>query len=93
MINRVLLALILLTSIAWIGYVSSDILNDNNNYSPNHLFGEQDGQLLIINRPTEIDLFVIEDFSTAPLTELVSSCEEDQYKTGYLSALRSHVLL
>ena len=92
MINRVLLALILLISLAWIGYVSSDILNDNNNYSPNHLFGEKDGQLLIINRPDETDLSLLENFSTAPLAEMVVLFTDEQYETGYLSSLRSHAM-
>ncbi|MDX2359954.1 MAG: hypothetical protein QNK23_04040 [Crocinitomicaceae bacterium] len=92
MVNRILLSIILLASLAWIGYVSSDILSENNNYSPEFLFGEQDGQLLIINRSGETDLYLLEDFMTAPMTEMEALFTDNQYETGYLSSLRSHAM-
>jgi hypothetical protein len=39
--------------IIWIGYVGMDIIDKENEFSPTALFGEKDGEILIINRLSE----------------------------------------
>ena len=80
-------------SLVWIGYVGMDILNENNNYTPEDLFGSADEKLLIINRPNEVDIDQLSDFSNAPCSDLIRGMNPLEYKTGYLSANQAQLLL
>lgn len=53
MIGRYLLLFLGLVSLVWIGYVGSDLIDKKNQFSPSHIFGKEDGRVLIINRLNE----------------------------------------
>ena len=93
MLNKVLLWITILASLGWIGYVGLDILNENNNYSPEDLFGNSDEKILIINRPDEVDIDQLSDFMNAPAADLVRSLNPEVYETAYVSANQAHLLL
>ena len=93
MLNKVLLWITILASLGWIGYVGLDILNENNNYSPDDLFGNSDEKILIINRPDEVDIDQLNDFMNAPTADIVRSLNPEMYETGYVSANQAHLLL
>lgn len=56
MLNRILLFIVTVASLVWITYVGYDLINRRDNLSPRSIFGKEDGELLIINRPEEADL-------------------------------------
>lgn len=93
MINKVLLWIAIIGSLVWIGYVGMDILNENNNYTPEDLFGSVDEKLLIINRPDEVNIDQLSDFSNAPCADLLRALNPEEYKTGFLSANQAQLLL
>lgn len=53
MFGKYILYIISILSIIWIGYVGMDIIDKENQFSPTTLFGEKDGEILIINRLSE----------------------------------------
>lgn len=53
MFSKYILYIIGFISIIWIGYVGMDIIDKENQFSPTALFGEKDGEILIINRLSE----------------------------------------
>ena len=93
MFKRVLLGLVLLVSIAWIGYTAFGILTATNDYSELHVFNKEDGQILIVNRPAnEMNLSAVEGFVSSPNFEIVETINHD-YKTGFFSSTRPHFIL
>ncbi|MCH2225317.1 MAG: hypothetical protein MK066_11170, partial [Crocinitomicaceae bacterium] len=93
MFKRVLLIIIFLLSLGWIGYVGFDLFQNSNEYSQEYLFGNRDGQLLIVNRPHEVDFSLIQDFSTSPMIDIISLLNDSLYTTGYFSEKRAHFML
>lgn len=53
MIGRYFLLFLGLISLVWIGYVGSDLIDKKNQFSPSHIFGKEDGRVLVINRLEE----------------------------------------
>ena len=92
MFKRVLLGLVLLVSIAWIGYTAFGILTATNDYSELHVFNKEDGQILIVNRANEMNLSAVEGFVSSPNFEIVETINHD-YKTGFFSSTRPHFIL
>ena len=82
-------------SLLWIGYVAADIIDKKNEFSPTILFGEEDKQLLIINRKNEVDNSLI-PFSTLPknneiLNAILPYIEDE--KSIIISSQRKHFLI
>ncbi|MCE2742966.1 MAG: hypothetical protein LW701_05270 [Fluviicola sp.] len=65
MFGKYILYIIGIISIIWIGYVGMDIIDKENQFSPTTLFGEKDGEILIINRLSE-NPFQKTGFETTP---------------------------
>lgn len=95
MLNRIVLTIIVVFSIGWIAYVSYDLLDKRDHISPELIFGNQDEEVLIINRMQEIDLDEIsmtflpqtQDFINLMLNNPV------QNERVYLSKKRNVVLI
>lgn len=92
MFKRVLLGLIFLASIAWIGYIGYGIFTATNEYSELHVFNENDGQVIIINRASEVSMDAISGFSESPTFDIAQSLTPT-YKTAYFSMNRAHFIL
>ena len=93
MLNKIILSIIFLASLAWIVFIGFDISNDSNNYSPEYLFNHEDGELLIIVRPAEVDLTQLSEFNSSPIAEIFNQLNDSTYKQGYLSQNRAQLLL
>ena len=93
MVGRFFLGLIILSSIAWLGYVGFDILNVKSNFSEFKLFSKEDGKVLIINRSEEIRFDLIDGFQEAPLFSFVNQLNKDEYQSAFVSFNKSHLLL
>lgn len=93
MFKRVLVAIIFILSLGWIAYVGLDIFNNGNDFSEKHLFGAEDKQLLIINRPSEVDLPEIDGLVESPLYDLLEALGDTLYDKAYYSTSRPHLLL
>ena len=92
MFKRVLLGLVLLASIAWIGYTAFGIITETNDYSELHVFNKEDGQVLIVNRANEMNFSAVEGFVSSPTFEIAETINPD-YKTGFFSSTRPHFIL
>lgn len=93
MLNRIVLAIIFLASLSWVIYVAIDISSEKNNYSPESLFNEKDGEVLIVIRPSEVNFASLEQFSEAPAYDLMASLNDTIYHQAYFSQKRAHILL
>ena len=56
MIGRYFLLFLGVVSLVWIGYVGSDLIDKKHQFSPSHIFGKEDGRVLIINRLNECSI-------------------------------------
>lgn len=95
MFARYFLIVVGILSLLWIGYVAADIIDKKNAYSPTSLFGEEDKQLLIINRKSEINNSLI-PFSTVPKnTEILNAMlpHIQDERSIIISAQRRHFLI
>lgn len=54
MFGRFFLLTLSLVSLAWIIFIGYDLLDKKDQISPQHIFTEQDGEILIINRTNEV---------------------------------------
>ena len=93
MFKRVLLGVLFIASLAWIAYYAWDIASSKNNYVPEIVFSEADGQLLVVIRPDEVNFDAIESFRDAPTLDLIKSLNDSSYQKGYFSQKRPHFLL
>lgn len=92
MLRRILYTLLTLGALAWIGYASLDLIATKDKYHPNQLFGPQDGRILIINEPTEVQLdrldFNFSEKLQRVATQLIS--ETFPFERLYFSENQSH---
>ena len=93
MLNRIVLAIIFLASLTWIAYVGIDLASEKNNYSPESLFNHNDGEVLVVVRPNEVNISGISAFIDAPGMDLIHSLNDSIYTRGYFSQRRAHMLL
>ena len=93
MTNRIVLAIIFLASLSWIVYVGLDISSDKNNYTPESLFNSNDGEVLIVVRPSEVNFGSLKSFLDAPSFDIISTLQDSIYHNGYFSQKRDHFLL
>ncbi|XOV69037.1 MAG: hypothetical protein ACFHU9_07580 [Fluviicola sp.] len=93
MFKRILLGLLFFASLAWIAFYAWDIARNKNNYIPEIVFSEADGQLLVVLRPDEVNFEAIESFQDAPALNLVKALNDSIYQKGYFSQKRPHFLL
>lgn len=92
MFKRVLLGLVLLASISWIGYIGFGILTATDDYSELHVFNENDGQIVIVSRPNEVNFSALQGFQTSPNYEIAQKLTPS-YKTGFFSLNRAQFIL
>ncbi|MCR9172680.1 MAG: hypothetical protein NXI10_09325 [bacterium] len=93
MFKRVLIGVLFTASLAWIAYYAWDIASAKNNYVPEIVFSEADGQLLVVVRPDEVNFSAIETFQEAPSLDLIQSLNDSLYEKGFFSQRRAHLLL
>ncbi len=93
MFKRVLLGLVFLASLIWIGIVGFGIFKSTDDYSEAHVFSKEDGQLLIVNRPSEVNFASFPGFDASPSYEMAKNLDQSAYKTGFFSYQRPHCIL
>ncbi len=93
MFKRVLLGLLFVASLAWIAYYAWDIASAKNNYVPEIVFSDADGELLVVLRPDEVNFEAIESFQEAPAKDIIQLLNDTVYSKGYFSQKRAHLLL
>lgn len=93
MLNRILLTLVVIGSLTWIAIVGYDILSENNNYSPEYIFGSKDEKVLIINRPNEVIINNLPDFVNAPMINYYNGFNDSIFERAYISAKQPQLLL
>ncbi len=93
MLKRIFLGILFLASLAWVVYYALDIASEKNNFVPEIVFSESDGQLLIVIRPDEVQFDAIASFQDAPCYELMQALNDSIYDKGYFSQKRAHFLL
>lgn len=93
MLKRVLLALVVLSSLTWITIVGYDIISENNNYSPEYIFGMDDEKVLIINRPDEVIISNLPDFVNSPMISYFSAFNDSIFSRAFVSAKQPQILL
>ena len=92
MFKRVLLGLVFLVSIAWIGYIGFGIFTATNDFSETHVFNEDDGQVIIVNRAEEVNFTDIEAFEASSIFEITQQLSSN-YTSGFFSLNRGHLIL
>lgn len=92
MLRKILYTLLTLGALAWIGYASLDLIATKDKYQPNQLFGPQDGRILIINEPSEVQLeqldFQFSEKLKGVATQLISATFP--FQRLYFSENQSH---
>ncbi|GEM_PF-653418 len=95
MIGRYFLLFLGLVSLVWIGYVGSDLIDKKNQFSPSHIFGKEDGRILIINRLDEYSFthfpFKLMPESSKLFTSIVPYLTNS--KIVILSELQNHLFI
>lgn len=93
MFKRIFLVFLFLASIAWVAYYAFDIASEKNNFIPEIVFSEHDGQLLVVIRPDELSLDALSAFDDAPCRKIMVTLNDSMYTLGYFSQKRPHLLL
>jgi hypothetical protein len=60
MFNRLFLIIVCIISFIWISYVAFDLLDQRDKVTPQNIFNNLDGEILVINRPQEVRLDELE---------------------------------
>ncbi len=95
MFARYFLGILGVICLVWIGYVSADLVDKKDTYSPFTLFGLEDKNLLIVNRISEVDFDRIPFKMAAKTNELLGALQphiDDNYSL-VISAERRHFLV
>ena len=94
MIGRYFLLFLGVVSLFWIGYVGLDILDKKDQFSPSHIFGIEDGRVLIINRTNECSLDELDFSLPVESAHLFNSLAPhlEEMKTIMLSELQNQLL-
>lgn len=95
MIGRYFLLFLGIISLIWIGYVGSDLVSKNDQFSPSHIFGEKDGRILILNRQEECSPIQLRFFPQKESLKLFSSISFliSNSEKIILSELQDHLLI
>jgi hypothetical protein len=91
--KRLLVALVVIASLCWITFYLYDVNSTKNNFTPEAIFNVDDGQILIVNRPAEIDVAKINGFDQCPSIEVIKKLDGRFYNRAYFSAKRPHMLI
>ncbi len=93
--GRYFLIFVGVVSLFWIGYLSVDIIDKGNDYSPFQTFGREDGRILIINRNNEVERAAL-PFQTSLKNDEVLGAILPNISTNstiFISSLRDHFLI
>jgi len=94
MFGRVFLGLLTLISLLWLGYATYDRVNQGKQFNPEYLFGQEDGEVLIVLNPANLQL-LSEQFGIQH-TEMIAFLEQlnpDAIDDLYISKKRGQVLI
>jgi hypothetical protein len=80
MIRNFIFLILTVSSLIWIGYAGQELINFTGNENPERLFGQDDGRVLILNRPGEIDISSTDFFLQPRLSKLYNLLKSKQHK-------------
>ena len=94
MLGRYFLVGLGLIALLWTGYLSVQLIDSKDNLSPLNLFGVEDGKLLVVNRPEELDLSFVEFSIPEKSNELINSLVlKENFSNLIISENRDHFLI
>ncbi len=91
--KKIVLGVFILVCIGWIIFFSLETLGVSNSFDPIKLFGEQDEEILIINRQNEIAPGSLEELIGVPCEELYNDLSDSSFNQCYISLKQPHMLL
>lgn len=95
MIRNFIFLILTIASIGWIVYAGQDIINFTGTENPERIFGQEDGRVLVLNRPDEIDI-TSTDFHLQPrLIEVFDLLKSNQSidERIIVSEKRAHIVI
>ncbi|TNF47707.1 MAG: hypothetical protein EP305_07100 [Bacteroidetes bacterium] len=94
MLGRYFLVGLGLIALLWTGYLSVQLIDSKDNLSPLNLFGIEDGKLLVVNRPEELDLSFVEFSIPEKSNNLINSLVlKENFSNLIISENRDHFLI
>lgn len=91
--KKVILGIFILVCVGWIAFFSLETLGVSNSFDPVALFGEQDEEVLIINRQNEILPGSLEELAGVPCEELYNDLTDSSFHQCFISLKQPHMLL
>lgn len=91
--KKVILGIFILVCVGWIAFFSLETLGVSNSFDPATLFGEQDEEVLIINRQNEILPGSLEELAGVPCEELYNDLNDSSFHQCFISLKQPHMLL
>lgn len=91
MIKKVIIGIVVLCSLAWIGYYLLDIVDRKNSFKVEELFGVEDESILIVQRTTEYPLAKVSIEFKCPSQELLNELNDTLIDRIYISKQRNHL--
>jgi hypothetical protein len=95
MFARLFLLILGFISFAWIIFIGYDLLDQKDKISPQHIFSEEDGEILIINRSAEVHLEELNYTVKPEIQELFSEILKNIYPNEriYVSEKRNLLMI
>jgi hypothetical protein len=95
MFARFFLLMLSFISLAWIIFIGYDLLDQKDNVSPQHIFSEIDGEILIINRSSEVHIDELNYTLNSEFKELFSQLLQNVYASEriYISEKRPLIII
>lgn len=94
MFGRTFLGILTVVSLLWLGYATFDHINHGKLFAPEYVFGDEDGELLIIQNPSQSDVLMAQfDVKNTDLLMIVENLDLNLVQTIYVSKLRNLLLI
>lgn len=92
MVGRIFLIFLTICSLIWIAYSSLELVEKDKQFTPEYLFGKNDGSLLIVHDAKNLNRILPYFETTQELTTLTQRIHSEFNGTVYISAKRNQLL-
>lgn len=94
MFGRVFLGIITVISLLWVGYATFDRVNQGKQFQPEYIFGDADGELIIINNPEKKEALLNQiGITNNEISTLITNLYAHKIARIYVSKKRGHVFI